>query len=145
MLEFIKALVKLIKLVFLNTIFGNKTGIKFGHVWKAMKDYKIEEEWSLQKDCIIPKNTRVVVLSAPVYGATGFCIMPLTSKGLDKQLVPNLKQMEIEKEGFGVSVNIEYFKRNFVLDENQTIEFDNIDAEKFWNFVNGQHLFNKIE
>ncbi len=143
MLEFIKNLVKLIKLIFLNTIFGNKTGINFGQVWKAIKDYKIEEEWSPQKGCVILKNTRVIALSAPIYGAVGFCIMPLTSKGLDKRLVPNLKQMEIEKEGFGVNINIEYFKSNFVLDENQTIEFDNSDAEIFWKWVTKKEKVNK--
>ncbi|MCX5713235.1 MAG: hypothetical protein NT033_00135 [Candidatus Omnitrophica bacterium] len=135
MLKFINALIKLIKLVFLDTIFGNRTGINFGQVWKATKDYKIPEEWSSQKGCIIPKNTRVVVLNAPVYGALGFYIMPLTSKGLDKRLTPNLKQMEIEKEGFGVTINIEYFKQYFVLDDDQKIVFDNSDAEEFWNRV----------
>ncbi len=109
--------------------------IKFGQVWKAIKNYKVPELWSPQKGCVIPKDTRVIVLNSPINGALGFTIMPLISKGLDKRLYPNLKQMEFLKEGFGVSVNIEYFKKYFVLDENQAIEFDNSDAEIFWKWV----------
>ena len=141
--EFIKALLKLIKLISLDTIFGNRTGIIFGQVWKATKDYKILEEWSQQKGCVIPRNTRVVVLNTPICGALGFNIMPLVSKGLDKRLMPNLEQMKREKEGFGVSVNIEYFKRNFILDKNQTIEFDNTDAETFWKWVAKEKTWQK--
>jgi hypothetical protein len=56
--------------------------------------------------------------------------------------VPNLEQMELKKEGFGVGVNIEYFKRKFVLDDDQEIKFDNPDAERFWNLVIAGHKRN---
>ena|SRR3989338_1472430 len=108
--------------------------IKFGQVWKAVKDYKITM-YSEHTNCVIPKGTRVVVLNTPVPEAIGFSIMPLTSKGLDKKLIPNLEQMELHKEGFGVVVNKEYFKRKFILDDNQEIVFDSDDASKFWKKV----------
>jgi len=106
--------------------------IEFGQVWKAIRDYKITI-YSHQKGCVIPKDTRVVVLNTPMPEAIGFNIMPLTSKSLDERLVPNLERMELRKEGFGVTVTIEYFKRHFILDGNQKIEFDSTDASLLWN------------
>lgn len=47
---------------------NDKAAIKFSQVWRAIKDYKIPEEWSPQKGCIIPKDTRVVVLNTPILG-----------------------------------------------------------------------------
>lgn len=114
--------------------------IKFGQVWKAIKNYKIPESWSDQKDCIIPKGTRIVILNSLVKGAMGFHIMPLTSKGLNKKLVPNLKQMEYLKEGYGISVNKEYFKRYFIIDTDQEITFDNADAKEFWETIKAHQL-----
>jgi len=108
--------------------------IKFGQVWRATRDFRISI-YSPQKACIIPKGTKIVVLHTPINGAIVFNIMPLISKGLDERLVPNLKNMETKKEGFGVLVNIEYFKRWFVLDENQKVEFDNKDAADFWRNI----------
>jgi hypothetical protein len=111
--------------------------IAFGKVWKAVKDYRITEPYSEQYNCVIPKNTRVVVLHTPRRdsGALGFDIMPLTSKGLDKKLVPNLKQMELNKEGFGIIVLFRKFEEYFVLDEDQEIAFDNTDATEFWQKI----------
>lgn len=108
--------------------------IKFRQIWKTIEDYKITA-YSDHIGCIIPKGTRIIVLNTPMPGALGFYIMPLTSKGLDKKLVPNLKEMELHKEGFGVAVTTGYFKKWFVIDENQKIEFDNKDAEKFWETI----------
>ena len=108
--------------------------IKFGQVWKAVKDYKITM-YSEHTNCVIPKGTKIVVLNTPVPEAIGFHIMPLTSKGIDKKLIPNLRQMELHKEGFGVVVNKEYFKRRFILDDNQEIKFDSDDASKFWKEI----------
>lgn len=121
-------------LCFINTIFKTKSGIKFGQVWKAKEDYKITIH-SRQEGCVIPKDTRIVVLNTPEWSAKGFDIIPLTSKGLDRRLVPDLKQMEKDKEGFGVTITIEYFKKKFVLDKDQTIAFDNNDASEFWKRI----------
>jgi hypothetical protein len=108
--------------------------IKFGQVWKAVKDYKITM-YSTHTNCVIPKGARVVVLNTPMPEAIGFSIMPLTSKNIDKKLVPNLKQMELHKEGFGVVVNTEYFKKRFVLDDDQKIEFNSGDSAEFWEKI----------
>lgn len=114
-----------------------KEKIAFGQVWKTIKDYRITEPYSEHYNCVIPKDTRIVVLSIPRSdsGALGFYIMPLTSKGLDKKLVPNLRQMELNKEGFGVIVLFKEFTEYFVLDENQEIVFDNTDAAEFWQKI----------
>lgn len=124
----------------MNKALGPKTGIKFDQVWRAAKDYKIPEKWSPQKDCVIPRGTRAVVLNTPILGAKNFFIMPLTSKGIDKRLVPDLKQMETAKEGFGVSIDIEHFKRYFVLDDDQKIVFDNADVKEFWETIKARRL-----
>lgn len=108
--------------------------IKIGQVWKAVKDYKVTM-YSDYSNCVIPNGTRVVVLNTPVPEAIGFYVLPLTSQGIDKRLIPNLRQMELHKDGFGVVVNKEYFKRKFILDDNQKIEFDNEDAFEFWKKV----------
>jgi hypothetical protein len=109
--------------------------IKFGQVWKAVKDYQISESWSFQKDCVILFNSRVVVVNTPVRGATHFHILLLNSKGLDERLSPNLEKMEKEKEGFGITIEIKKFRECFVKDDNQSISFDNADAAMLWEEI----------
>lgn len=112
-----------------------KPDIRLGQVWKAKKDYEITEPYSEHLGCIIPKDTRVVVLHTLRRDAKGFLIMPLTSKNLDKKLVPDLKQMELSKEGFGVLVLTEIFLKYFILDKDQTQNFDNADAAQLWKKI----------
>ena len=114
--------------------------VKIGQIWKAIRDFKMM--FYGFEGCVIPKGTRVIIISVPIPLLQKFYhIMPLTSKGLDERLLPNIEKMKHEKEGYGVPANKHYFKQYFALDENQEIKFDNLDAEKFWNFVNGQSLF----
>lgn len=112
-----------------------KPDIRLGQVWKATKDYEITEPYSEHLGCIIPKDTRVVVLHTLRRGAKGFLIMPLTSKNLDKKLVPDLKQMEFNKEGFGILVLTKDFLKYFILEKDQTLNFDNADASQLWKKI----------
>ena len=75
------------------------------------------------KNCIIPKGTRIVILNKPPKEATAFHFMCITTKRLNKKLLPDLKQMEMRKEGFGITIFIETFFNYFKLDKNQKIEF----------------------
>ena len=114
--------------------------VKMGQIWKAMHDFKVT--FTGFEGCIIPKDTRVVVISIPFPIIQSFYhVMPLTTYGLDERLLPNIDKMKREKEGYGVPVDKHCFKRSFTIDENQKIVFDNPDVEKFWNFVNGNPLF----
>jgi hypothetical protein len=121
-----------------------KPDIRLGQVWKAIKDYTITEPYSEHRGCIIPKDTRVVILHTLRRGAQGFYIMPLTSKNLDKKLVPDLKQMALNKEGFGVLVLNKNFFKYFILDKNQTLDFDNADAGQLWKRII-EHTDPKVE
>jgi len=123
-------------------MFRKEKKIKFGQVWKAIKNYEITEWWSPQKGCSIPKGTRIVILNDPVQSATHLDIMLLNSKGLDEKLSPNLAKMEKEKEGFGVTVELKKFSDCFRLDDNQEITFDNSDAAEFWKTIL-EHTFSK--
>ena len=116
-------------------MFAQKDKIKFGQVWIAVKDYLIDEQWSLQKGSVIPKEARVVVVAPPPWRKKIFGILILNSKGLDERLSPNLAKMEEEKEGFGVDVVMGKFEDCFVLDENQSIAFDSQDTATFWKTI----------
>ena len=109
--------------------------IKFGQVWKLVKDFPIREKWSVQRGCVIPKGRRVVVLNDPVSGASVFGVLILNSKGLSGKLVPNLKQIYQRKEGFAVLVDIRRFLKYFVKDKNRKIIFDHADSRKFWKDI----------
>lgn len=125
---------------------GRDIKIKFGQVWKTNRDYLIDEPQAVEyRGCIIPKDTRILVLNTPLSGSAGFHIMPIISKGLNKKLVPDLKLMEERKEGFGIIVLIEKFKKYFVFDENQDVKFDNSDSDKFWKTVIAHHDFHLEE
>jgi len=111
--------------------------VRKGQVWKAVDDFKMT--FFGFEGCVIPKSTRIVIVSVPIFLLQKFYdIMPLTLKGLDERLIPNIEKMKREKEGYGVPINKHSLKRWFVLDKDQEIKFDNPDAEKFWNFVNGK-------
>lgn len=112
-----------------------KLDIRLGQVWKATRDYEISESYSEYQGCIIPKGTRVVVLHTLRRDAQGFSIMPLTSKNLDKKLVPDLNQMELHKVGYGILVITKIFLKNFVLEKDQTLNFDNTDAAELWRRI----------
>lgn len=113
----------------------HESKMEFGQVWNAIKDYQITESWSLQKNSVIPCGTRIVTLRPPVFGKKYFGILLLNSKGLDERLSPDLLKMEKEKEGFGIAVEIKKFRECFVLDENQSILFDNENTAIFWREI----------
>jgi hypothetical protein len=112
-----------------------KNKILFGQVWKAISDYRIIELYSKHQGCIMPRSTRVVVLNTPRRGANGFYVLPLISRNLDKRLSPDLKQMDLNKEGFGVLVLTNKFLKSFSLDKDQKIDFDNTNAAQFWKTI----------
>ena len=108
------------------------TKIKSNQVWKAIKDYCIIEPYSDQRGCVIPSGTRIIVLQDPPPGAEALHIMPLSSKGIDERLIPNMKKIFDQKTGFGVLLSKKNFLEYFELDINQIMSFDNQEIEKFW-------------
>lgn len=113
--------------------------INFGQIWVAKKDYLIRERFSQHFGLVIPKATRIIVLHAPLPHSEAFSIMPLTKENVNNKLFPNLKEMELRKEGYGINIFINEFLKFFVLDKDQSIVFEDEDARKFWQTIKAHH------
>ena len=109
--------------------------IRFGRVWRAVKDYEMPAYSGKQKGCVIPKGTRIVVLNSPPPGATAVHCMCIDTDGLDSSLLPNLRMMEYLKEGFGVTIGLDGLQTDFVLDEDQSVEFSHEDSRIFYQRI----------
>ncbi len=113
--------------------------VKRGQIYRAIKEVPmlgmviLNAAGSGGFDCIIPKNTRVVIDSDPFFMSKATYVLPLNYKELEEKIVP-LKEREFFKyKEYVLSLNFKdlpYFVKE---PDGQVVEFDDERIQRQWD------------
>ncbi len=96
---------------------------KRGQIYRALRDIPILGAVLLKAAgsggfrATLPKGTRIVIESNPVDGASHVQALPLNYGELESVLVPEIERRDPKYQSYGISINLNYLYRHFVLEK----------------------------
>ena len=114
---------------------------KLGQVYRALIDVPVFGAVLLKAAgsggfrAMLPKGTRIVIESDLVKGASHVQALPLNYGELERVLVPEKERSNSKYQSYGISINLAYLYRHFVLEKEAHVVFDDEEAQEHWKRV----------
>jgi hypothetical protein len=113
--------------------------IKRGQIYRAFEDVPMIGLVLLNAAasggfyCSIPKGTRIVIDSDPLFFSKGTYVLPLNYKELEEKLVPLEERQFFKYRGYVLSLNFKNLRAFVKEPDGQPIKFDDKTAQKIWD------------